>query len=464
MAASVRFLEHIPGRLPGQGEATPSVRSDGTALRGEVVDIPDTAVLYWPGSDTGTWMPSPLQLSIVSFAKGTYIIVEGKAQADVFYIIRTGKVKITKAVEIVQEDNVMGPGDFFGVISSMSGHSHIETAQALTDVSLISVHKDQFDLLIEKNAPVAIKIIQGFARKMRYLDSAYTKLTLKNTGKEDTSHLFNVGEHYARQNQYNLAYYAYYKFTKYCPTDPNVATAKERLAKIQPYAKAVYLEGAESQFTRQYPKNTMIFCEAEPGNELFIIQRGRVRISKIVEQNEILIAVLKANDIFGEMALLTNDPRSASAIAHDDATLMVVNRSNFEKMVHSQPQLITKLTVILANRIWLVYKQIANATMGDPLGRLYDMLAIELEKNRVTVGPSQTYTFEVGPKELLTMVGLPAKEGTVLVNKLLENKKLKLADNRIFTASTEEVVKQVEYFRKMEQIKRSRQAGSLSKG
>ena len=408
-------------------------------------------------------MPSPLQLSIVAFNKGTYIIVEGKAQADYFYIIRTGKVKITKEVEIVQEDSVLGPGDFFGVVSSMSTHSHIETAQALTDVSLISVHRDQYDLLIEKNAPVAIKIIQGFARKMRFLDDALTQLTLKNTAKEDVTHLFAVGEHYARQNQYNLAFYAYSKFIKYCPADPNVKTARERLAKIQPYAKAVYVEGAENQFNRQYPKNTMIFCEAEPGNELFIIQKGRVRISKIVEQKEILIAVLKANDIFGEMALLTNDARSASAVAHEDAQLMVVNRSNFEKMVQTQPQLITKLTVILANRIWLVYKQIANSTMGDPLGRLYDMLSIELEKNRVAVGAQQQYTFEVGPKELLTMVGLPAKEGQILVNKLLENKKLKLSDNRIFTASTEEVFKQVEYFRRMEQIKKSRQAGSALK-
>ena len=409
-------------------------------------------------------MPSPLQLSIVTFNRGTYIIVEGKAQADTFYIIRTGKVKITKEAEIVQEDNVLGPGGFFGVVSSMSGHSHIETAQALTDVSLIQVHRDQFDLLIEKNAPVAIKIIQGFARKMRFLDGALTKLTLKNTGKEDVTHLFNVGEYYARQNQYNLAFYAFHRFVKYCPTDANVKTAKERLSKIQPYAKAVYLDGGENQSTRQYPKNTMIFCEAEPGNELFIIQRGRVKISKIVDEKEILIAVLKQNDIFGEMALLTNDPRSASAVAHDDATLMVVNRQNFEKMVQSQPQLITKLTVILANRIWLVYKQIANAIMGDPVGRLYDMLAIQLEKNRVAVSANQNYTFEVGPKELLTMVGLPQKEGMVLVNKMLENKKLKLAENRFATASTEEIVKQVEYFRKMEQIKKSRQAGSALKG
>ena len=326
-------------------------------------------------------MPNPLQLSIVSFRAGSYIIVEGKAKADEFYILRTGKVKISKEVEIVEEDSLLGPGDFFGVVSTMSGHSRIETAQATEDVTLISVRREQYDLLIEKNAPVAIKIIQGFARKMRYLDDALTKITLKSSAVEDVTHLFNVAEYYARQSQYNQAYYAYSRFIKYCPNHPNVQTAKERMSKIQPYAKAVYLDDAPAQFTREYPKNTMIFSENEPGNELYIIQRGRVKITKIVEGKEILIAVLKASDIFGEMALLTNDNRNASAIADGDVTLMVVNRQNFQRMVTSQPQLITRLTNILAGRIWLIYKQLANAVMTDPVGRLYDMLALEMEKN-----------------------------------------------------------------------------------
>ncbi len=406
-------------------------------------------------------MPNPLQLSIVSFRAAGYIVVEGKAQADEFYILRTGKVKISKEAEIVEEDSVLGPGDFFGVVSTMSGHSRIETAQAMEDVTLISVHREQYDLLIEKNAPVAIKIIQGFARKMRYLDDALTKLTLKSSAVEDTSHLFNVGEYYARQSQYNQAYYAYYKFIKYCPNHANVQTAKERMSKIQPYAKAVHLDGAPTELTREYPKNTMIFSENEPGNELYIIQKGRVKITKIVEGKEILIAVLKTTEIFGEMALLTNDNRNASAIADGEVTLMVVNKQNFQRMITSQPQLITRLTNILASRIWLMYKQLANAVMTDPVGRLYDTLALEMEKNRVPVESTGTYTFELGPKELLTMVGLPAKEGQIHINKLFENKKLRLVENRIFTSSTEEIVKQVQYFRNMERLQRSRQAGSI---
>ena len=114
-------------------------------------------------------MNNPLQLSLVNFKKGAYIIVEGKQKADCFYIIRAGKVSISKEVEVVEEEggNMLAPGDFFGVVSTMSSHSHIETAQAVTDVTLIAVRREQYGLLIERNAPVAMKIIQQFSKKMR---------------------------------------------------------------------------------------------------------------------------------------------------------------------------------------------------------------------------------------------------------------------------------------------------------
>jgi CRP-like cAMP-binding protein len=409
-------------------------------------------------------MNNPLQLAMVNFKKGAYIVVEGKQNADYFFIIRDGKVRISKEAEVVEEEggNVLSPGDFFGVVSTMSSHSHIETAQAVSDLSLISVHRDQYGLLIEKNTPVAMKIIQGFSRKMRYLDEALTRLTLKSSAKEDDpSHLFKVAEYYARQSQYNQAFYAYYQFIKYSPEDPNIKVAKERMAKIKPYAKAVYLESSEEEFNRVYPKNTMIFSESQPGQELYIIQKGSVKITKIVNNNEVLLAVLKPGDIFGEMSLLENKPRSASAIAFEDATLLAVNKANFQGMVTKQPQIITKLTQLLAERIWFIYKQLANTQLGDLLGRLYDALLIHLEKNRVPINSGEPYTFDFGPKELMNMVGLSSQEGNAVVKQLFDNKRFKLIDNKIHTTDLDEIEKQAKYYRKMEKIDKARKAGSL---
>jgi CRP-like cAMP-binding protein len=406
-------------------------------------------------------MDNPLQLTLVNFKKGAYIIVEGKQNADHFYIIRSGKVRLSKEVSIVQEEesDVLNPGDFFGVVSTMSNHSHIETAQALTDVSLIQVHRDQYGLLIEKNAPVALKIIQGFSKRMRHLDNALTKLTLKNSAEtEDPNHLFQVAEYYLKQSKYNQAFYSYYQYIKNVPNGSNVAIAKERMMKIKPYAKVAYLDPPQNEFNRVYPKDTMIFSEGQPGNELYIIQKGSVKISKIVDDKEVLLAMLKPGDIFGEMALLDNKARSASADAYEDTELLVVNRANFQQMITKQPQLITRLTTLLADRIWLIYKQLANTTMETLTGRLYDAILIQLEKSRVPIREGQSHQLTFGVQELLKMIGVSPSEGNSALKELLKDTNIKVSDNKILIQDTMSIEKQVKFYRKMDKLNQSRQA------
>jgi CRP-like cAMP-binding protein len=406
-------------------------------------------------------MADQLLLSFVNFKKTSYIVVEGKENADRFFIIQQGKVRISKAVEVVEEGNVLGPGDFFGVVSTMSTHSHIETAQALTDVVMISVHREQYSQLIQKNTPVAMKIILQFSKRLRYLDEALSRLTLKSTADEDPSHLFKVAEYYVRQSQYNLAYYAYTQYLAHCPSGENSAAARERMAKIAIYVKGVQTNFGVDEFNRTYSKDTMLFAEGEPGNELFIIQKGSVQIAKIVDNNEVLLAVLKAGDILGEMALLEAKPRAASAVAYEDCQVLAVNRANFERMITSQPQLIARLTTLLAERIWFIYKQLANTLITDPLGRMYDALLMQLEKNRVAVDSPHPYIFDFGPKELANMVGLSQGDAKLLLGKMLENKYITIEKDRIRTMMVREITKQVEFYRKMQKIEKSRQASRM---
>jgi CRP-like cAMP-binding protein len=410
-------------------------------------------------------MAGQLQLTFVNFKQGSYIVVEGKQNADRFFIIRQGKVRISKEVEVVEEEggNVLGPGDFFGVVSALSSHNHIETAQALSDVTLISVQKDQYGQLIQNNAPIAMKIILQFSKRLRFLDAALSRLTLKNASDAEAnpSHLFNVGEYYARQNQFNQAYYAYHQYIKYCPLGENVMASRERMMKIAPFAKSVKLEFKADEFNRAYPKDNMLFSEGEPGEELYIIQKGSVKIAKIMDNKEVLLAVLKAGDIFGEMALLEAKPRAASAVAYEDCVVLAVNRANFERMIATQPQIIARLTTLLSERIWFIYKQLANTQINDPIGRMYDALLMQLEKNRIVLNSTSSYTFDFGPKELTAMVGIPQGDANFILRKMLENKKFKLDNNKLQVLDVSEIAKETEYYRKMQRIEKSRREGGV---
>lgn len=77
-----------------------------------------------------------------------------------------------------------------------------------------------------------------------------------------------------------------------------------------------------------------IFKEGEPGNRLFIIALGEVRISRTIPgSGEEALAVLKAGATFGEMAIFDRSERSTDAIANTGCTLITISRSDFELLL-----------------------------------------------------------------------------------------------------------------------------------
>jgi CRP/FNR family transcriptional regulator len=385
---------------------------------------------------------------IEQYQPNSFVIVENKKNADHFYIILKGKLKVQKENEVEGDESnpILGPGDFFGVISAMSNHARIESVIAITPVVLILVYRDQFGLLIQKNAPVAMKIIRYFAKKLRLFDQTITRLTFKNFKEEDPSELYEIGEYYFRQQQYNHASFAYQAYLAHVPAGDKVSEVKMRLQAMNaPFQlpKVNY-----SSFQRGYKSDNIIFCEHEPGRELFILQKGKVKITKIMEENEVLLAVLEPGDIFGEMALLDGKPRSATAIAASEVQMMAINKANFEAMVQAQPQLASKLITILSERIWTAYRQLNNLMIADDLGRVYDTLLTLVEKHRIKISPKATHNFEIGTKDLLKMVGIPEEEGDHIIMDLLDEKLIKLEGGRIICMDLQELEKRVSYYKK----------------
>ena len=345
-----------------------------------------------------------LQLSFVNFRKDSYILVEGKNDSDKFYIIKTGNVKCFKMNDPNNiSTKTLGPGDFVGVIPCMSGHSQIENVVALTDVTCISVRKDQYSELIEKNTSVALKIIRTFAHRVRSMNEQLTQLALNSISIDSPEHIFDVAEYYDRVRRTDIAAYAYNSYLRECPQGLKAFEAASRLNMLRSSIVAQPFT-AHSELVRSYKKDTMIFSESQSGSDMFIIQDGVVSISKVVDGNEVTLAMLKRGDMFGEMALLENKPRSASAIAHEDCRLMVVNRQNFDQMVGTQPQLISRLTTMLSERLWSMYRHLDNACLRDYQHKMIDMLALQLEKNRKYSGPYQS---DISVMDLATMCVIP---------------------------------------------------------
>jgi CRP-like cAMP-binding protein len=83
-----------------------------------------------------------------------------------------------------------------------------------------------------------------------------------------------------------------------------------------------------------YPLGGLIFAEGAPGDKVYLILEGKVRISRTVPgMGEEALAVLKAGDYFGEMALIDDFPRSADARVHESCKLFVISKEHLQDLL-----------------------------------------------------------------------------------------------------------------------------------
>jgi CRP/FNR family transcriptional regulator, cyclic AMP receptor protein len=84
----------------------------------------------------------------------------------------------------------------------------------------------------------------------------------------------------------------------------------------------------------EYAKGTKLFSHGDPGESLYLILEGKIRISReVAGMGEEALAVLGAGQVFGEMALLDESPRSADAIVHERCRLLAIPKTGFDDLL-----------------------------------------------------------------------------------------------------------------------------------
>ncbi len=114
------------------------------------------------------------------------------------------------------------------------------------------------------------------------------------------------------------------------------------------------------KFRQSYRKSEVIFEEGSTGSEMYLIYSGKVLLLVRSETQQTPLLVLNSGDFFGEMALVDDSPRSATALAVEDNTeLIVIDRARFLFMVRQQPEFALSLMHTLCQRIRDMDKQVS---------------------------------------------------------------------------------------------------------
>jgi CRP/FNR family transcriptional regulator, cyclic AMP receptor protein len=124
------------------------------------------------------------------------------------------------------------------------------------------------------------------------------------------------------------------------------------------------------RFGKEFSRGTVLFSEGEPGKEMYVLQSGRVTISKHVRDVEKVLAVLGPGEFFGEMAIISNKPRNASATVSEDAKLLVIDPKTFEGMIRGNSEIAVRMIKKLAERLSEADAQIENLLLSDPSSRI----------------------------------------------------------------------------------------------
>jgi CRP-like cAMP-binding protein len=394
--------------------------------------------------------------TIVKYKQHGVIFRDGDI-ADCFYIIRQGNAvinRLVRSLDNVESDN-LGPGDLFGIEAAMASHPHFDNAVAKNECVLIAIKREQFKALIQSNPATAQKIALQLSQRIRFLNTQLSSVPMQSVADisiDSESQFYKIGDYYYNEKRYNQAYYAWNKYLQNYPDGTYAPMAKMDLAKFADKVTIRQMNYSGDDFIRKYPKGSTIFMEGENSSECFIVQKGQVRITKIIDSREMLLSVVNVGEMFGEMALLETKPRSATVIASEDCELMTLNKDKFELTIVSQPQIVIRLTTLLSERVWYLSRQLRVRIMTDLAARCCEMLVVNLEKQGVHLNTA-SHTFDITPEALCGMCLLTDEEGKAIISALTREGVIALADNKIAVKNKLELTRRAKLYWTMHPLK-----------
>jgi CRP-like cAMP-binding protein len=198
------------------------------------------------------------------------------------------------------------------------------------------------------------------------------------------------------------------------------AAAVEALAKVQLFAgldRAVLERLAAGLRIRRFRRNEVLFHQGDPGDSLFIVMSGAVKILLPSEEgDEAILVTMRQGAFFGELALLDGAPRSATAVALEPTETLVLPRDRFRQLIDTEPATRDALLAALAAELRRLTDHVEELHFLDMTGRMAARL-LRLARGSGVTGPDGTIRLD-GPYtqgDLASMIGATRQS----VNKLL---------------------------------------------
>jgi CRP/FNR family transcriptional regulator, cyclic AMP receptor protein len=187
------------------------------------------------------------------------------------------------------------------------------------------------------------------------------------------------------------------------------------------------------RFAKTFQKGDIIFCEYEPGDTFYLIQSGRVEIVRIMGGLQKTVDILQPGEVFGEMAILEEAPRSATAIALDRVTALEFNRENFEILMQGNPQIAMKLLKLFTKRIYDQKRRFMILTLEEPEARVADVFLMLAESQAKSDDGSdgRNVQIQASVDDIAHWAGMPPEKCRNVINHFVSQRRLEVLPDKI---------------------------------
>jgi CRP/FNR family transcriptional regulator, cyclic AMP receptor protein len=203
------------------------------------------------------------------------------------------------------------------------------------------------------------------------------------------------------------------------------------------------------RFAKTFQKGEIIFSEYEPGDNFYLIQQGRVQITKIMGDIEKTLDVLQPPEIFGEMAILEEAPRSATAIAVDQVKALEFNRANFEVLMMGNPPIALRLLKLFTKRIYDQKRRFMVLTLDDPQARVADVFLMLDESNPQQNSENAVREFKTSLDDIAHWAGMSSEAARDVLSHFATQRRIELFQDKI-------VVKNISDFQRFVNTRRKK--------
>ncbi len=157
---------------------------------------------------------------------------------------------------------------------------------------------------------------------------------------------------------------------------------------------------------QEVKKRQPLYLPGDPSSNVYLLKQGRVKLaSTATSGKEVTFEILEPGEVFGELDVLEDSPRSTSAEALDDALICVIPRQDFDRYLAMHPNVTVKLTKLIGLRLKKIQSRVEDLVFRDVPARLAHLL-LELRKSEgVAEGSGTRLRVKLTHQEMANLIG-----------------------------------------------------------